>query len=195
MRRKEGEGLDDFITKCLPQVTSRPIILYAQYYSVLLIERDVTRGKHHAMKSSRPSPSFLCVESKVAIQLIAGKEKAWNRGYTHTHTYTHTFSVHTHQFTYAVTSTVQDVCFPLVEGVLDGYNGTVFAYGQTGCGKSYTMMGVEEPAANRWASGRSVSMQEGGGLIDYSMIHSKCCHSIITTTMHPSSCVPRPLFG
>ena len=26
-----------------------------------------------------------------------------------------------------------------------GYNGTVFAYGQTGCGKSYTMVGVEEP--------------------------------------------------
>ena len=44
---------------------------------------------------------------------------------------------------------VQDICFPLVEGVLDGYNGTVFAYGQTGCGKSYTMMGVEEPAANK----------------------------------------------
>ena len=44
---------------------------------------------------------------------------------------------------------LQEICFPLVEGVLDGYNGTVFAYGQTGCGKSYTMMGVEEPAANK----------------------------------------------
>lgn len=47
-------------------------------------------------------------------------------------------------------SIIQDICFPLVEGVLNGYNGTVFAYGQTGCGKSYTMMGVDEPAANRW---------------------------------------------
>ena len=36
------------------------------------IGRDVTRGKHCVMKSSRPSPSFLRVESKVAIQLIAG---------------------------------------------------------------------------------------------------------------------------
>ena len=26
-----------------------------------------------------------------------------------------------------------------------GFNGTVFAYGQTGCGKSYTMMGVSDP--------------------------------------------------
>lgn len=31
--------------------------------------------------------------------------------------------------------------FPLVESVLEGYNGTVFAYGQTGCGKTYTMTG------------------------------------------------------
>lgn len=31
--------------------------------------------------------------------------------------------------------------FPLVESVLEGYNGTIFAYGQTGCGKTHTMMG------------------------------------------------------
>lgn len=31
--------------------------------------------------------------------------------------------------------------FSLVENVLDGYNGTIFAYGQTGCGKTHTMMG------------------------------------------------------
>lgn len=26
--------------------------------------------------------------------------------------------------------------------MLKGYNGTIFAYGQTGCGKSHTMMGL-----------------------------------------------------
>lgn len=31
--------------------------------------------------------------------------------------------------------------FPIQEAVFNGYNGTVFAYGQTGCGKSHTMMG------------------------------------------------------
>jgi kinesin family protein 3/17 len=31
--------------------------------------------------------------------------------------------------------------FPLVESVLEGYNGTIFAYGQTGCGKTHTMLG------------------------------------------------------
>ncbi|CAH8587021.1 unnamed protein product [Schistosoma rodhaini] len=38
-----------------------------------------------------------------------------------------------------------DACYSLVEGVTEGYNGTIFAYGQTGCGKSYTMQGVVEP--------------------------------------------------
>jgi len=31
--------------------------------------------------------------------------------------------------------------FGLVESVLEGYNGTIFAYGQTGCGKTFTMAG------------------------------------------------------
>ncbi|XP_066296014.1 osmotic avoidance abnormal protein 3-like isoform X2 [Branchiostoma lanceolatum] len=42
-----------------------------------------------------------------------------------------------------------DVAYPLVESVVEGYNGTVFAYGQTGCGKSFTMQGIEEPATQR----------------------------------------------
>jgi hypothetical protein len=33
--------------------------------------------------------------------------------------------------------------FPLVESVMNGYNGTIFAYGQTGCGKTHTMIGVK----------------------------------------------------
>lgn len=31
---------------------------------------------------------------------------------------------------------------PLVQSVLDGFNGTIFAYGQTGTGKTFTMEGV-----------------------------------------------------
>ncbi|WWC89327.1 uncharacterized protein L201_004248 [Kwoniella dendrophila CBS 6074] len=33
---------------------------------------------------------------------------------------------------------------PLLPGVLDGYNATVFAYGATGCGKTHTISGTEE---------------------------------------------------
>ena len=32
----------------------------------------------------------------------------------------------------------------LCEGLLNGYNSTVFAYGQTGAGKTFTMLGNEE---------------------------------------------------
>ncbi|CAD8096137.1 unnamed protein product [Paramecium primaurelia] len=35
----------------------------------------------------------------------------------------------------------QKSAFNLVESVADGYNGTIFAYGQTGCGKTFTMIG------------------------------------------------------
>jgi kinesin family protein 5 len=38
-------------------------------------------------------------------------------------------------FDYSIRSTVDDI--------INGYNGTVFAYGQTGAGKSYTMMGSD----------------------------------------------------
>uniref|UniRef100_A0A5F9CE71 Kinesin-like protein n=1 Tax=Oryctolagus cuniculus TaxID=9986 RepID=A0A5F9CE71_RABIT len=32
-----------------------------------------------------------------------------------------------------------EIAYPLVEGVTEGYNGTIFAYGQTGSGKSFTI--------------------------------------------------------
>ncbi|XP_004530270.1 kinesin-like protein Klp68D [Ceratitis capitata] len=35
-----------------------------------------------------------------------------------------------------------EVVFPLVSSVLDGFNGCIFAYGQTGTGKTFTMEGV-----------------------------------------------------
>lgn len=35
-----------------------------------------------------------------------------------------------------------EVCRPIVNSVLQGFNGTIFAYGQTGTGKTYTMEGV-----------------------------------------------------
>ena len=38
-----------------------------------------------------------------------------------------------------------ETAFPLVESVIGGYNGTIFAYGQTGCGKTHTMVGLAAP--------------------------------------------------
>ncbi|XP_048779621.1 kinesin-like protein KIF17 isoform X3 [Ostrea edulis] len=54
---------------------------------------------------------------------------------------------------YFVDSTTEniynEIAYPLVEGVTEGYNGTIFAYGQTGCGKSFTMQGITDPATQR----------------------------------------------
>ncbi|EDW70971.1 kinesin-like protein Klp68D [Drosophila virilis] len=40
------------------------------------------------------------------------------------------------------TTLYHEVVFPLVSSVLDGFNGCIFAYGQTGTGKTFTMEGV-----------------------------------------------------
>eukprot|EP00002_Diphylleia_rotans_P024614 TRINITY_DN4867_c0_g1_i6.p1 TRINITY_DN4867_c0_g1~~TRINITY_DN4867_c0_g1_i6.p1 ORF type:complete len:835 (+),score=193.28 TRINITY_DN4867_c0_g1_i6:114-2507(+) len=44
---------------------------------------------------------------------------------------------------------------PIVDSVLEGYNGTIFAYGQTGTGKTFTMEGVSEPKELRGIIPRS----------------------------------------
>uniref|UniRef100_A0A915EVR5 Kinesin-like protein n=1 Tax=Echinococcus canadensis TaxID=519352 RepID=A0A915EVR5_9CEST len=48
-----------------------------------------------------------------------------------------------------------DIVYPLVEGVTEGYNGTIFAYGQTGCGKTFTMQGVSDNCVNKGIISRS----------------------------------------
>lgn len=56
-------------------------------------------------------------------------------------------------------STQQDIyeetVRPLVSSVLDGFNGTIFAYGQTGTGKTYTMEGLKKDAQKRGIIPRS----------------------------------------
>ena len=32
---------------------------------------------------------------------------------------------------------------PIIDGVLEGFNGTIFAYGQSGSGKTFTMLGPD----------------------------------------------------
>ncbi|XP_039232953.1 osmotic avoidance abnormal protein 3 isoform X3 [Drosophila yakuba] len=41
-----------------------------------------------------------------------------------------------------------EMCYSLVESTIEGYNGTIFAYGQTGCGKTHTMQGDENFSNN-----------------------------------------------
>ncbi|XP_033206918.2 kinesin-like protein Klp61F [Bombus vancouverensis nearcticus] len=50
------------------------------------------------------------------------------------------------------------VVSPLLEQVLAGYNCTVFAYGQTGTGKTYTMEGINNDRTLYWHSDSSAGM-------------------------------------
>ena len=38
----------------------------------------------------------------------------------------------------------EKVAVPVIDGLFEGYNGTIFAYGQTGSGKTHTMFGGSE---------------------------------------------------
>ena len=49
----------------------------------------------------------------------------------------------------------EESCYNLVESVLEGFNGTIFAYGQTGCGKTWTMQGLVRPPELRGVIPRS----------------------------------------
>ncbi|XP_072750059.1 osmotic avoidance abnormal protein 3 [Anoplolepis gracilipes] len=57
-------------------------------------------------------------------------------------------------------SVYEDVGSVIVEAVLEGYNGTVFAYGQTGCGKSFTMRGFIERALEHLFEATSTASSE-----------------------------------
>ncbi|CAH2010924.1 unnamed protein product [Acanthoscelides obtectus] len=61
--------------------------------------------------------------------------------------------------TYGQDSTTEviynDICYPLVESVLEGYNATIFVYGQTGCGKSFTMEGIKDNPAQKGVISRA----------------------------------------
>ncbi|XP_067935242.1 osmotic avoidance abnormal protein 3-like [Watersipora subatra] len=61
-----------------------------------------------------------------------------------------TFTFDGAYFVDSTTETIYaDIAYPLVEGVTEGYNGTIFAYGQTGCGKSFSMQGITDPSSQR----------------------------------------------
>ncbi|CAO1400372.1 unnamed protein product [Diamesa serratosioi] len=66
-----------------------------------------------------------------------------------------------------------DICYSLVESVLEGYNSTIFAYGQTGCGKSYTMQGpvLSTLLDNHLAETKHLQSAKNNGIISDSFEH------------------------
>ena len=42
-----------------------------------------------------------------------------------------------------------ELAYPIIENVLEGYNGTIFAYGQTGTGKTHTISGIPKDPVHK----------------------------------------------
>lgn len=66
---------------------------------------------------------------------------------------------YTFDFAYGEHSTQQQVydqcASQIIMSVMEGYNGTIFAYGQTGTGKTWTMDGDRKVPANKGVMSRS----------------------------------------
>ncbi|XP_075384312.1 kinesin-like protein KIF19 [Tenrec ecaudatus] len=79
----------------------------------------------------------------------------------------------------------------LVEGILSGYNATVFAYGPSGAGKTYTMLGLDaEPGIYlRTLADLFQAMEETSDNMDYSvsMSYLEIYNEVIRDLLNPSS--------
>ncbi|KAM4697773.1 kinesin-like protein KIF19 [Rhinophrynus dorsalis] len=79
----------------------------------------------------------------------------------------------------------------LVEGVISGYNATVFAYGPTGTGKTYTMLGMDcEPGIYiRTLNDLFKAIEETSDSMDYSvsMSYLEIYNELIRDLLNPSS--------
>ncbi|KAG8476568.1 hypothetical protein CXB51_033456 [Gossypium anomalum] len=92
---------------------------------------------------------------------------------------------------------------PVVEGVLDGYNGTIMAYGQTGTGKTYTLGRLgEEDTANRGIMVRAmedilaeVSPEIDSVLVSYLQLYMESLQDLLDPTNDNISIVEEPKSG
>ncbi|XP_068161700.1 kinesin-like protein KIF19 [Antennarius striatus] len=79
----------------------------------------------------------------------------------------------------------------LIEGLISGYNATVFAYGPTGCGKTYTMLGTdEEPGIYvRMLNDLFLAVEETSDdmLYSISMSYLEIYNEMILDLLNPSS--------
>ena len=92
-------------------------------------------------------PIINASEERKEVTIVRG---SGNRQTRQTYTFDHVFTGYTTQ------SEVFDPMQPMIDSVMQGYEATVFAYGQTGTGKTHTMEGDVMDAAEKGVIPRSV---------------------------------------
>ncbi|XP_041365194.1 kinesin-like protein KIF6 [Gigantopelta aegis] len=96
------------------------------------------------------------------------------------------------------------VAYDIIEGFLNGYNGTIFAYGQTGTGKTYTVEGSARKYSERGLAPRALSMiyqalaqrqdEEITAHISYIEIYQEVAYDLLTPgarTLSPVTPFPK----
>lgn len=83
--------------------------------------------------------------SMTCIEITSTKDIAIKQQYGKRYTFDKVFDYHSKQI-----DVYKTVVKPLIPEVIAGYNCTVFAYGQTGTGKTYTMAGGSASTGVSW---------------------------------------------
>ncbi|KAG5440280.1 hypothetical protein PCANB_001850 [Pneumocystis canis] len=88
-------------------------------------EREIQENSYSVVSTRGPNGKEVCIQTSPLSQMN-----------TRTYTFDRVFGPEADQ-----TMVFDDVVLPILGEVLNGYNCTIFAYGQTGTGKTYTMTG------------------------------------------------------
>eukprot|EP01083_Nonionella_stella_P288157 980686_1 len=90
----------------------------------------------NSKEKERSEKTIVKVSNKAGIPQIAVKRSSKRDEYK-TFAFDHVYGADSTQ-----QQIFEEAARPIVDSVIDGYNGTIFAYGQTGTGKTFTMEGV-----------------------------------------------------
>lgn len=97
------------------------------------------RAGHQSIVEFESKTRIIVHDSSVSPSDQLGTKSGERKNFSHVYDFDAVFDFNSKQ-----QEIYNQVCKPIVDGVLEGYNGTIFAYGQTGTGKTYTMEGSSQ---------------------------------------------------
>ncbi|XP_022759380.1 kinesin-like protein KIN-UA isoform X1 [Durio zibethinus] len=150
---------------------------------------------HNAEESVADADFADCVELQPELKRLKLRKNNWDKD--------------TYEFDEVLTEFASQkrvyevVAKPVVESVLDGYNGTVMAYGQTGTGKTYTLGRLgEEDMADRGIMVRAmediladVSLESDSVSVSYLQLYMESLQDLLDPTNDNISIVEDPKSG